>query len=76
MSSSTYHPHPRFDRYIANSTSTNHHVAWLERTMAEMQQQHKEEVIHLKSRIERLEKRLTMKEHQLKLILNIQQLLE
>jgi hypothetical protein len=61
------------DRHITNTTN-HYHVAWLERTI--QQQQHKEEIIHLKARIERLERRLSMKEHQLKLILDVQQLLE
>jgi hypothetical protein len=63
------------DRHITNTTN-HYHVAWLEQTMNAMRQQHKEEVILLKSRIERLEKQLSMKEHQLKLILDVQQLLE
>jgi hypothetical protein len=74
MSSSTHNPHPRVDHH--HITNHHHHVAWLERTMTVMQHQHKEEVVHLKARIERLERRLSMKEHQLKLILDVQQLLE
>jgi hypothetical protein len=66
---------PRLDRHITNTTN-HYHIAWLERTMNTMRQQHKEEIIHLKSRIERLEKRLSMKEHQMKLILDIQSMLE
>jgi hypothetical protein len=68
---------PRYlDRHVTNTTTNHYHMAWLERTMNAMRQQHKEEIIHLKSRIERLERRLSMKEHQLKLILGVQQLLE